>query len=716
MPDVRVPDLSTPTPASGAGPAAGLNGASFPDNIHVEVQELEDGGVNIVIGDPPAEEGAEGGSTAFDENLIDRVDAASLIDDLMRGIDADIASRAEWMGMYAKGLELLGLRPEERPSGPRQYTSTVRHPLLLGAIVEGQARARGELLPADGPVKVRNDGQPSAERKKRADDLEQDLNHFLTVTSPEYYPDTDRGLFYYYYGGVIFKKVYRCPVRKRPVSECVYVPDLILSNDTTDLTNCRRMTHRIEASRDELQRLIDDGFYADVPLSQPTPAPTPVQVAEAKLSGVQAIAQLPEDADHVVYESYTDLDLSRYGFDGDDGIRPYVITFDKDSRQGYSLRRFWREGDDQFKRRKRFVKFGMIPGMGYLDYGFIHILGGYTRTLTAIVRLLIDSGTFANFPGGVRAKGSRLENNEIIAGPGQFPEVETNGQTIQNTIMPLPFKGPTGELLTLYDKLSQEGKQLAGTAMVEVGEGRADIPVGTIIAQIEQSTQVESSVHKRQHTAQQEEFIILKELLAEDPSVLTRNELDPPRQWTAEELMDANMVPASDPNVPAHVHRIMQAVVLDQLASAHPELYDQRAVQKFILSIARLGNADELLVPEMPPMPGAQQPDPNAGVVQATTIQVQGRLAEAQLKNQVDKLKLMLQAQKDQYQQKLDAADLRLRMEEHSMNAQQAEAERRSREAIAAMNDQTQLILKAVMALGQPVPPDTANDDRAGPG
>lgn len=705
MPDVRVPDLQVPKLPAFDLPVTAPPGPLGPlaeGNINVEVREHDNGDVEIVIGDPPKnDEDRNGVDDDFEANLVDKFDADRLAQDLIEGIEADEQSRADWIGTYNNGLKLLGLKPEVTTGvgGLKKNMSTAIHPLLLHSVIMGQSQARAELLPADGPAKVKLVGEQSEEARKRADDLELDFNNYLTTTATEYYPDTDRGLFYLYYGGAIFKKIYRCPLRKRPVSECVYVPDLIISNDVTDLQNARRVTHRFEISRRDLEKLQADGFYADVPIQQPVSQPTSTQSAEAKMTGIAKQVQRPEDVDSTMYECYTYVNPSDYGYDGDGDVSsPYIVTIERDSKTCVAIRRFWNEGDDDRRlMRRRFVKYGLVPGMGYLDYGYVHILGGYAKALTALLRLLIDSGTFANFPGGVRVKGSRLENNEIIAAPGQFPEIETGGLPISDSIMALPFKGPTADMLALFTGIEQQGQQLAGSVTIEVGEGRTNVPVGTIMAQIEQQTQLMAACHKRQHQSQAEEFMLLKELLAEQPELLSNKQQNPVREWTSEELLDASLVPASDPNVPAHVHRIMQAVAVETLFSAHPEYYQGRNVQGFLLDIARLGNKDELLMPVRP-----QGQDDGSGDMMAQMVMMQGQAEffKAMLTAQGKQQELMLKKRQMDIQYELDMLDLRLRDEEHKMSATEKAADRQSREMLAQMANDVKIVLERMKQQG----------------
>jgi hypothetical protein len=581
---------------------------------------------------------------SFDENLAERLDEAALgllAEELLRGIEADERSRREMIEQYSRGMDLLGLRLDGDAAGfaagqSGKTISKVRHPILLWACVRFQSGARNELLPAAGPVKARIDGEDDAAQQALARDFEQDFNHYLTVTASEYYPDTDRGLFYLGYGGTLFKKVYHCPLRERPVSECVYMPDLIVSNDATDLMNAQRVTHRFEMGQEVLERLQETGFYRAIPLPPPSEAPLdPARQKEAQIAGIAAQREQLEDRQHTIYECYTAIDPSRYGLPESGGeagrTRPYRISIDRDSRKVLEIRRNWRKDDPRCKPRKRFVKYGLIPGFGFYDYGFLHLIGNHTKALTALWRLVIDAGMFSTFPGGLRLKGSRTSTNEFRPGPGEFPEIDAAGvEDIRKLIMAMPYKEPSGVILEMIRLLTKDAAQIAGTVELELGEGRTNMPVGTILSMIEQQTQVMSAVHKRNHASQQEELLLLKELFAEDPSALCRFQQNPARNWqAAAEFADLALVPASDPNVPAQVHRIMQSSVLWMMATAAPQLFNQQEVVRRILRTVNIGDGESLLsgaASAVPPAPA----DPKSATLAAELPLKQQKITLAQ--------------------------------------------------------------------------------------
>ena len=667
-------------PLMGQGPALGAAPDPDPALGVVEI-EVDDATGDVTIRDPAAQEAAQ--DRGFDDNLAETLDAAALgqiAETLLRGIEADERSRREMLEQYTRGMDLLGLKLEGDAAGfaagqGGKTISRIRHPILLWACVRFQSGARNELLPAAGPVKIRIDGAEDAAKDELAKDFERDFNHYLTVSASEYYPDTDRGLFYLGYGGTLFKKVYRCPLRERPVSECVYMPDLIVSNDATDLANAQRVTHRFEMAPATLERLKASGFYLDVALAPPAEAALAAQPAkqkEAQIAGVQPQREQPEDKQHTIYECYSDIDLAPLGHK-EPGARagrplPYRVSIDHDSRKVLEIRRNWRAGDAGFARRRRFVKYGLIPGFGFYDYGFLHLIGNHTKALTALWRLVIDAGMFSTFPGGLRLKGSRASTNEFRPGPGEFPEIDAAGvEDIRKLIMAMPYKEPSGVILEMIQLLMKDAAQIAGTVELELGEGRTNMPVGTILSMIEQQTQVMSAVHKRNHASQQEELLLLKELFAEDPAALAALNPAPARRWqAAEEFADLDLVPASDPNVPAQIHRIMQSTVLWMLASAAPSLFNQQEVVRRILRTINIGDADSLLSAAPQAVAGAGSPPPD--------FKAAALAAELPLKQQ----KLAL-AQQELQQQRADSA------REAAAEAQEAQQRQQDRALKAAI-------------------------------
>lgn len=554
--------------------------------------------------------------TSFSANLAEKIDdyeLSGLCDDILRGINNDIETRAQLDKTYDRGIDLLGLTLEEASSEATSEgtVSKTYDPTLLEAVINYQCTTSAEMLPAAGPVKVKDYArEPDAARLKLAEDLESDMNYYLTSVRKEYYPDTRRMLFAQGFCGNGFKKIYKCPIRRAPVSDYVSMQDFIVSNDTVSLSNCGRMTHKTMLRPSTMKRMMIAGVYRDVDLVHPHEQPT---TTERKIKKIEGIMPQPryEDERHTVFESYVEADLSKFGLDERDAPEglplPYRVTIDKDSREILEIRRNWREDDENFMPIIRFVHYGFIPGLGFYHYGFIHILGNTARALTALGRQLLDAGQFANFPGLLSSDiGGRQETTQIRVNPGGMKTIKTGGMKITDVVMPLPYKEPSQVLMTLAKNVSDNARRLAMTAQVQVGEGRADVPVGTMMALIEQATKPMAALHKQNHSSQQEEFEKLKELFAEDPQALSKFSKNPRRQWeVAEEFQDLDLVPVSDPNVPSHVHRVMMATALSQLINIFPELNRQWALE---IILATLGYPLQGAI--NPPAPPAQLPPP----------------------------------------------------------------------------------------------------------
>jgi hypothetical protein len=606
-------------------------------------------------------------------NDISSDDLSRISSDLLTGIDLDKQARKDWLDTRATGIRLLGLKLEEprgdlgSGSSPLEGMSQIRHPLLLEATIRFQATARGELLPAAGPVKVRNDlparpdatpdnpfappgiGHNSGEAPEGAamDDLaaalEKDLNHFLTKTATEYVPDTDRMLFYVGFGGEGWKKVYNHVLKRRPVSESVDAEDVIVSNSATDIRNCARFTHRIKMRPSMLRRMQIAGAYRDVAIGSPNPNMelTAPEQEKADIAGIRPQSMQPKDGEYEIYECYCELDLDEFApkqFKGKNLPLPYVVTIEKDSRQVLAVTRNWDEDDEQCLAKQFFVQYPFIRGLGFYGLGLVHILGNVVLALTAIWRIMIDNGMFSNFPGFLFSKGAGRQNTNQIRVPpgGGFPVDVPPGMRIQDAFMPLPYKDTGASFTNLGVHIEEVGQRLGQTAELNIGEGKQDVPVGTTMALIEQATKIMDSVHKRLHAAQAEEFQLLKERFREDPEAFWRHNKKPARQWTVEQFKQAieqnELVPVADPNNPTSLHRIAKATIIDMLVSKYPLDIDRRNALKRIMRIADI-DADGL----MNEKPADPPPDPRMEAIKA-------KAQAEQMRAQIDQVKVQIQA------------------------------------------------------------------------
>lgn len=670
--------------------------------------EHPDGTISVSLDGSPIEQAKRQKQEGWFANLAEEIDdqeRGRVTEELLRGIENDLTSREEWIQDRAQGLKLLGLKIElpglqGTPDGaPVEGMSKVRHPLLLEAVLRFQANARSELLPVDGPVKVRDDStEGSPDRDKLADALETDMNHYLTVTDKAYYPDTDRMLFMLGFGGTSFKKIYYCPLRNRPVSESIDADDLIVNNAATSLTTARRITHRIYMRPSVVKRMQIIGAYRDIELST-AKAPNLDAVQEEKKAqqGVQMQNANPEDNDREIYECYCELDLKGYEHElnGEKtGLEvPYRVTIDVSSRQILSIVRNYNEDTkDLPEARVNFVKYTFVPGMGFYDIGLLNILGNTTNAVTAAWRELLDAGMYANFPGFLYAKTSGRQNSNIFrVPPGGGAQIDTGGGPIQQAVMPLPYKEPSGALNTLCEQISSYGQRLGGTSEVAVGEGRQDAPVGTTIALIENAIKVLNAVHKRLHAAQAEEFELLVNCFRENPNSFWERNRKPAIGWSEDKFLaalnDFLLVPQADPNTSSNTQRIMKVAALIQMASADPSGFNLPEVRKEALTAIGWPNADKFLAPSMPPLPNpadqAKAMDSQAKMLtaQAKMAEVQHKVSGGEAAQGTNQTEMQLEAIKEQNK----AAEIEFKAADAEMDNLNRQRDRESRERLAAV-------------------------------
>ena len=625
--------------------------------------EHEDGSITVSLDGRPIEEGPKRDKGGWYANLVDDIDQSllgSIANDLLTGIEDDLESRKDWIEARAKGIQLLGLKLEVPGTGgsadgaPVEGMSRVRHPLLLEACLRFHANARSELLPTDGPVKIRNDNNnPDLAQDQLANALQRDLNHYLTSVATEYYPDTDRMLLMLGFGGSAFKKVYNCPLRDRPVSESVDADDLIVNNAATDLRNAKRVTHRIYMRNSTVRRMQILGVYKDMDL--PVAKDANLDAAQREERAQQGITQgayRPEDRDREIYEVYCELDIPgfEHKYKGKvSGLEvPYRVTIDVSSREILSIVRNYADEPDKLpEARTNFVKYTFVPGLGFYDIGLLHILGNTTNAITAAWREMLDAGMYANFPGFLYSDaGGRQNTNIFRVPPGGGALVKTGGQPIQQAIMPLPYKEPGAALMNLVNNMAETGMRVGGTAEIAVGEGRQDAPVGTTLAMIDQATKVLNSVHKRMHAAQAEEFKLLVDCFKENPESFCERCNKPNYPWDIQTfqkaLDDCDLVPQADPNTASQTQRMMKIMGLKQLQAANPSLYDPIAIDTAALQAMGWSNPQQFMVPasalgEKPP-PEVQYAQAMVGIkkqeADAKTMLAQVKAAEASAKLQ----------------------------------------------------------------------------------
>jgi hypothetical protein len=650
---------------NGGAPPAISPGLSIKHDVHNPpgVPEMDDAGAVIKIEHPDGSVTVSlDGRSLVDKpeqnvgwfaNLAEKIkedDLSAIADDLLRGIDEDLSSRNDWIEERAQGIKLLGFKIEipnlqsAADGAPVDGMSKVRHPLLQEAVLRFQANARSEMLPTDGPIKIRDDGSNSnLPRDALATALEKDLNHYLTVTATEYYPDTDKMFLLLGFGGTAFKKVYNCPLRNRPVSESVDANDLIVNDAATDLANAKRVTHRSMMRPSTVKRMQIIGAYRDVDLDTPKPQSLDAaQEAAKNQQGIQATTTRPDDRDREIYECYCELDLKGYEHKYKGKITgleiPYRVTIDLSSRKILSIVRNYDEDTKELpEARETFVKYIFVPGLGFYDIGLLHILGNTTNAVTAAWRELLDAGMFNNFPGFLMADtGARQNTNIFRVPPGGGVLVKTGGLPISQAIMPLPYQPPSQALMALVQDMAQTGQRSGGTAELPTGEGKADIPVGTILAMIEQAQKVLNNVHKRMHSAQSQEFRLLIRCFKENPKAFWQRNKKPSAPWDEQNFRAAldlaDLTPQADPNTASHGQRVMKIMALKQLQQQNPTMYDPIAIDTAALQALGWNNPQQFMAP-----PAAQAAPPPQIVQQqaetaAKTLTAQAAMVTAQAK------------------------------------------------------------------------------------
>ncbi len=545
------------------------------------VMENEDGSVDIDF--DPADEDA-GDAEEHSANLaeyMNDMDLAGLSEQLMSGVEEDKQSRSDWETTMEKGIKLLGLKIEDRTT-PFNGACGVFDPLMAEAVIRWQAVARGELMPAAGPVKTQVIGVPNMDLDDQAERVKAWMNLYLTELAPEYYEEFDQMLMWLPLVGSTFKKVYQDPVLARPVARFVLPSNFIVSYGTSDLSTSQRYCHVVPMTKKQLRMAQINGVYRDLSLGDPQPTGND-DIVQAEVDSVEGLQPGASGAnDYQIYEVYADLDLK--GFENEDGIPlPYIVSIDENTRKILSIRRNWKEGDTTFQKRNYFVHYKFLPGLGFYGLGYAHILGNSAKTATSIRRQLIDAGTLNNFPGGLRVKGMRLDDNNLGIGPTEFREIDTGGLPIQNAIMPMPYKEPSQVSLELLRETYEGARNLANTAEIAVGDGRQDAPVGTTVALMEAATRVQSATLKRAHKSLGQELKLIADLFGE---YLPEAPYPFPVKGGQTAIMRADFVnnidviPVSDPNISSSAQRMMRAEALLRFATQQPDMHDLHAAFK----------------------------------------------------------------------------------------------------------------------------------------
>ena len=577
------------------------------ENMDVEITPDEDGGMTVDF-DPQDQRGM---SDDFYMNLAEEMperELGRIAGELLSEFDANKSSRQEWEDAYANGLELLGFNYEERTQ-PFRGASGVTHPLLAEAATQFQAQAFNELLPASGPVRTTIVGSETRDKQQQSQRVRQFMNYYITNVMEEYTPELDQMLFYLPLAGSTFKKVYFDETLNRAVSKFIPAEQLVVPYETSDLETCPNITQSIRMSLNDLRKKQVAGFYLDIPV---IPAQQDSDSVSSEIDNIDGISPSQIDYDCTILECHVDLDLEGYEDKDDDGeptgIKiPYVVTISQDNGQILSIRRNYREDDENKKKIQYFVHYKFLPGFGFYGLGLIHTIGGLSRTATAALRQLIDAGTLSNLPAGFKARGLRIRDDDDPLQPGEFRDVDAPGGAIRDSLMPLPFKGPDQTLFNLLGFVVDAGQRFATITDMKVGDGNQQAAVGTTIALLEQGSRVMSAVHKRLHYAMKLEFKLLAKVMAEflpqeypysvegaDTSVMSSD---------FDERVD--VVPVSDPNVFSQAQRIALAQTKLQLAGAAPEMHNMYEVYRDMYDALGVKDTDRIMrrIPDEEPVP-----------------------------------------------------------------------------------------------------------------
>lgn len=566
-------------------------------DVEVELPPDDDGSVEITLGD---EDTSKEDDVEFDANLAESLsesDMVALTSDLIHEIDNDIASRTDWEKTYREGLKLLGLRMEERTE-PWDGACGVFHPMVAEAVVRFQAEVITETFPAQGPVRTKILGKETPDKKQAAVRVETDMNNELTERMTEFRGEHERMLWSLPAVGSAFKKVYEDPTLGRQVSMFVPAEDVVIPYGTADLDSCYRITHIMRKTRDEIVKLQEAGFYRQVDIPEGVPEKEDIKDAKDRETGFNDL----NDNRLIIYESHVDLMLP--SVDETKVTLPYVVTIIKGENIVLGVRRNWREDDELKLKRLHFVHYQYVPGFGAYGYGLFHLIGGYAKSSTAILRQLVDAGTLANLPGGLKSRGLRIKGDDTPIAPGEWRDVDVASGNIRDSILPLPYKEPSATLAALLDKIVEEGRRFAATADMEVSDMSAQAPVGTTLALIERQLKVLTAVQARVHFALKQELKLLKAIIRDNAPA--DYDYDPEYGDRSAKQADYDMVeviPVSDPNAATMSQRVVQYQAVIQMAQMAPDIYDMPQLHRSMLEVLGIKNAEKLV-----PLPDDMKP------------------------------------------------------------------------------------------------------------
>ena len=562
---------------------------------------LEDGSVEITFG-----EEIEGLDDApFDANLAEYLDDQALTKlaaDLVGSVDSDVNSRKEWADTFVKGLETIGMKMEQR-SSPWEDACGVYSTVLAEAAIRFQAEAMSETFPAAGPVQTKILGEITREKEDAALRVKADMNYELTEVMTEYRPEHERMLYSLGLAGSAFKKVYYDPNLGRQVA--IYVPaeDVIVPYGASTIEQAERVTHVMRKTKNELVKLQAVGFYLDTDLGDPEPYHSDIEEKKAEEGGFS----LSDDDRYCLYEIHADLIIDGLGEEAEDELeiaKPYVVTIERGTNTVLSVRRNWNPDDELTLKRQHFVHYVYVPGFGFYGLGLIHIIGGYAKAGTSLIRQLVDAGTLSNLPGGLKSRGLRVKGDDTPIGPGEFRDVDVPSGSIRDNILPLPYKEPSQTLLALLNKITEEGRRLGAISDMNISDMSANAPVGTTLALLERTLKPMAAVQSRVHYAMKQEFKLLRKIIAEYAPIdyMYVPDRGEPRARQAD-YATVEVIPVSDPNSSTMAQRVVQYQTVMQMAQAAPQIYDLPQLHRQMIEVLGIKNADKLV-------PGTEDADP----------------------------------------------------------------------------------------------------------
>ena len=591
------------SPFPGPGSAAPVDIELVPPEEELsEVFFDQDG--SAIVGFNPEEEY----NVPFGDNIADVLDdsvLAQVSSELRKNYEDDLRSRDDWFTTFSKGLELLGIKTEDR-SEPFAGSSGVFHPLLAEAVTQFQSQTYKELLPPGGPVDTQVMGKTTDPKIQQANRVKNFMNYQITYKMQEYDPEMDQLLFYLPLSGSAFKKIYFDPAVGRVVARFIKSEDLVVPYYAVDLLTSPRITHVIHMTDNDLRKLQLSGFYRDVDMAPPSNIQQ--TEVEAKIDELEGKSRTLNDEEYTLLEVHVELDLE--GFEDHDpqgeptGLAlPYIVTICLDTNQVLSIRQNYKEDDPMRKKIEYFSHYKFLPGLGFYGFGLIHMIGGVTRSVTALLRQLIDAGTLSNLPAGFKSRGLNIQRTDDPLQPGEWRDVDSASGNLRDSFLPLPYKEPSGTLANLLGTLVESGQRFASVMDQNIGDGNQSAPVGTTVALLEKGLKVISAIHKRLHYAQRIEFKILKRVFGESLPPVYPYQVQGGEENVFQEDFgnDVDVIPVSDPNIFSSTQRIILAQTQLQLAQSAPELHNMKEAYRKMYLALNIRDIDEILLPDQPP-------------------------------------------------------------------------------------------------------------------